>query len=114
MLRFTIRRLGVSAFSLFMREQKKNPKLKGLVVQKRTKILSSLYKKLSATEKKALMKRAETAKFRSQKCQAPKNRKRTVSPYNKFVKQNIHKFDKLPHMERMKAVAKLWKIKNKK
>lgn len=115
MLRFVPRRLAIGAYSMFMVEQKNNPKLKGLPIAERGKMTSKLYKSLSPHDMAALEKRAaayqRTAKPKAAK--APKVKSpdapRRSSPYTQFVKANIHKFDQLPHRDRMKAVAKLWK-----
>ncbi|CAM44367.1 putative kinetoplast-associated protein [Leishmania braziliensis MHOM/BR/75/M2904] len=54
MLRFVPRRLAIGAYSMFMIEQRNNPKLKGLAVADRGKMTSKMYKALSANEKAAL------------------------------------------------------------
>lgn len=117
MFRCASRRLAIGAYSLFMIEQKNHPKLQGLAVSDRGRLTSKLYKALSPSERAQLQKRA--AVYVSHKRQAkaktvsgvPKKPAgtRKPSPYATFVKENIHKFDKLPHHDRMKAVAKLWK-----
>lgn len=119
MLRFTLRRFAISAYSLFMKEQKNHPKLIGLPVGKRGKVTATLYKALSPKDKKALMKRAEavpspTRAVKGVCCDKSKPKKRTPTPYIKFVKANINKFEKLPQPQRMKAVAKLWQTQKKK
>ncbi|GET93683.1 kinetoplast-associated protein, putative [Leishmania tarentolae] len=119
MLRFIPRRLAIGAYSMFMIEQKNNPKLKGLPVSERGKMTSKLYKSLSPSDKAALDKRAAaytSFKRGNQKTKA-KGEKKTRSPhvpsaYAKFVKENIGRFEKLPRLDRMKAVAKLWKQHN--
>ncbi|KAG5465907.1 hypothetical protein CUR178_00622 [Leishmania enriettii] len=116
MLRFVPRRLGIGAYSMFMIEQKNNPKLKGLSVTDRGKMTSKLYKALSANDKAALDKRAAAyTSFKHTKAkpkakgEKKKGAERRPSVYAKFVKENIGRFEKLPHLDRMKAVAKLWK-----
>lgn len=122
MLRIVPRRLAIGSFSMFMIEQKNHPKLQGLAIADRGKMTSKLYKTLSPSEKAALEKRAAnyvSKKPRKVKAQAtgidgaPTAKKakvtRAPSAYAMFVKSNIHKFDKLPHRDRMSAVAKLWK-----
>ncbi|KPA81723.1 putative mitochondrial [Leptomonas pyrrhocoris] len=119
MLRFVPRRLAIGAYTLFMMEQKNNPKLKGLRIAERGKMTSKLYKSLSPADKASLEKRAAAHPSLQRKDKAPKAAKaakgaktgaaRTPSEYAKFVQANIGRFDKLPHLDRMKAVAKLWK-----
>lgn len=116
MLRFVPRRLAIGAYTLFMIEQKNNPKLKGLQVAERGKLTSKLYKALSPSDKAALEKRAAAHPSLKRKEKAPKAAKaaksstpRAPSEYAKFVQANIGRFEKLPHLDRMKAVAKLWK-----
>lgn len=117
MMRFTLRPLAIGAYSLFMREQKANPKLQGLPIAKRGKMLATLYKGLSVAEKGSLLKRASAIPTPVRKVKIPKEDrpkvKRPPSRYAKFVKANIHKFDKLPHLERMAAVARLWNMQKK-
>eukprot|EP00796_Vickermania_ingenoplastis_P006725 gene6725-4820_t len=116
MFRFASRRLAIGSFSLFMREQKDNPKLKGLGVADRSRMLSSMYKGLSPKDMEQLVTRAKAVPTPERKPRKQKNNdgapreKRAPSAYAQFVKANIHKFEKLPHLERMKAVAKLWNI----
>ncbi|CAJ1013090.1 hypothetical protein Q4I28_008403 [Leishmania naiffi] len=119
MLRFVPRRLAIGAYSMFMIEQKNNPKLKGLAVADRGKMTSKMYKSLSANDKAALDKRAAawgSFKHKSGKTKTKREKKvstsRSPSAYAKFVKENICRFEKLPHHDRMKAVAKLWKQHN--
>lgn len=117
MMRFTLRPLAMGAYSLFMREQKSNPKLQGLPISKRGKMLATLYRDLSPVDKTSLMKRAAALPTPVRKTKVntddkPKV-KRQPSRYAKFVKANIHKFDKLPRLERMKAVARLWNMQKK-
>ncbi|CAC9552782.1 kinetoplast-associated protein [Leishmania donovani] len=119
MLRFVPRRLAIGAYSMFMIEQKNNPKLKGLSVSDRGKMTSKLYKSLSASDKAALDKRAAawtSFRHKSQKTKVKGEKKprstRAPSAYANFVKANIGRFEKLPHLDRMKAVAKLWKQHN--
>lgn len=115
MLRFIPRRLAIGAYTLFMMEQKSNPKLKGLAIAERGKMTSKLYKALSPGEKAALEKRAAAHPplKRKEKKKTGKATKtgavRPPSEYAKFVQANIGRFEKLPHLDRMKAVAKLWK-----
>lgn len=116
MLRFVPRRLAIGAYTLFMIEQKNNPKLKGLQIADRGKMTSKLYKALSPSEKALLEKRAAahpSLKRKDKEGKAAKAAKsgapRAPSEYAKFVQANIGRFEKLPHLDRMKAVAKLWK-----
>jgi hypothetical protein len=116
MLRFVPRRLAIGAYTLFMIEQKNNPKLKGLQIAERGKLTSKLYKSLSPSDKAALEKRAAAHPSLKRKAAAPKAAKgaqtglpRSPTNYAKFVQANISRFEKLPHRDRMKAVAKLWK-----
>ncbi|KAG5490743.1 hypothetical protein JKF63_00865 [Porcisia hertigi] len=119
MLRFVPRRLAIGAYAMFMIEQKNNPKLKGLAVAERGKMTSTLYKSLSPGDKAALDKRAAAYTSFGRKKSSNKqsvNKKprseRAPSLYAKFVKEHIGRFEKLPHRDRMKAVAKLWKQHN--
>nr|Q07053.2 RecName: Full=Kinetoplast-associated protein 4; AltName: Full=Histone H1-like protein p16; Flags: Precursor [Crithidia fasciculata]prf//2206467C histone H1-like protein [Crithidia fasciculata] len=119
MLRFVPRRLAIGAYTLFMMEQKNNPKLKGLKIADRGKMTSKLYKALNPNDKAALEKRAAAHPGFKRKEKEPKELKaakaaktstpRAPSEYAKFVQANIGRFEKLPHLDRMKAVAKLWK-----
>lgn len=107
----------MGAYSLFMREQKNHPKLQGLPVGQRGKVLASLYRALTPVEKAGLNKRAAATPTPARKKKVDKEnkpkQKRAPSMYAKFVKANIHKFHKLPHLERMKAVARLWNMQKK-
>ncbi|CCW70003.1 unnamed protein product [Phytomonas sp. Hart1] len=117
MLRFINLRLAISAYTLFMIEQKNNAKLKGLRISERGKMTSNMYKALSPQDRELLLKRAaahpplkrsaKTIKTSADKKDPKKPRKATA--YTIFVKENMNKFDKLPHRDRMKAVARLWK-----
>ncbi|KPI90558.1 Kinetoplast-associated protein 4 [Leptomonas seymouri] len=119
MLRFVPRRLAIGAYTLFMIEQKNNPKLKGLPISERGKMTSKLYKALSPNDKASLEKRAAAHPPLKRKDKASKSAKaakgaksggqRAPSEYAKFVQANIGRFERLPHLDRMKAVAKLWK-----
>ncbi|KAK7194081.1 kinetoplast-associated protein [Novymonas esmeraldas] len=115
MLRFVPRRLAIGAYAMFMIEQKNNPKLKGLKIGDRGKTTSKLYKALSSSDKAALDKRAAAyTSFKRGGGGAPKktpkkSATRAPSAYAQFVQANIGRFEKLPHRDRMKAVAKLWK-----
>lgn len=119
MLRVSFRRLAMGAYSLFMREQKSNPKLAGLAIGDRGKMLAKMYKNLSPAEMTSLQNRASkipTPERKSKKVKAdgtPK-KKRAPGKYAAFVKANIGKFEKLPHLQRMSAVAKLWKAQKPK
>lgn len=118
MLRFTLRRFAMGAYSLFMREQKNHPRLKGLAMADRARVLTSMYKNLSPSEKQSLVNRAAATPSTPRKSKIGKmpgtsRTKREPSAYNRFVKENIHQFDKLPHLDRMKAVAKLWQNQKK-
>lgn len=115
MFKFSARRLAIGAYSLFMREQKNHPKLQGLPIAQRGKALAGLYKALTPRERALLDKRAKATPTPPRKVKIPKEDrpKRKPSAYANFVKANIHKFDKLPHLERMKAVAKLWNMQKK-
>lgn len=107
--RTTLRR--VSSFALFIKESKAHPKLQGLRVPQRGKMVAELYRALPASELAALQKRALTTKF-NRSLKAPKvlKDKRAPSPYNIFVKQNMSKFSGSAP-ERIKAIAKLWREK---
>lgn len=120
MFRFCVRRLGVSPYALFLKEQKNNPKLKGLAIGDRGKLTAKLYRQLSPAEKAMLEKRAKNVQYGGSGQRktaaapaAPKPKKakgtRAPSAYATFVKQNIGKFEALPHRDRMKAVAELWR-----
>ncbi|EPY33874.1 kinetoplast-associated protein [Strigomonas culicis] len=117
MFRFTLRHFAIGAYSMFMIEQKKNPKLAGLAIGDRGRMLSKLYKQLSPHEKQKLDVRARAyvsskpKKEKTKRAVAEPKAKRTAAPsaYALFVKANIHKFEKLPHRDRMAAVAQLWK-----
>lgn len=117
MFRLATRRLAIGAYAMFMVEQKHNPKLKGLQVAERGKMTSKLYNALSPADKAALQKRAAAQPSHSRKAKGPnaakgekkKSSPRAPSAYAKFVKDNIGRFEKLPHRDRMTAVAKLWK-----
>ncbi|CAD2213195.1 kinetoplast-associated protein [Angomonas deanei] len=108
-------RLAIGAYSMFMVEQKNNPKLKGLPVAERGRMTAKLYKSLSPAEKEKLTVRAlnyvskKPAKEKKEKKAKAAKGTRAAGPYALFVKNNISKFEKLPHRDRMKAVAKLWK-----
>ncbi|CCW63288.1 unnamed protein product [Phytomonas sp. EM1] len=117
MLRFINRRLAIGAYSLFMIEQKNNPKLKGLPIAERGKMTSKMYKALSPQDRDLLGKRAaahpsptRSKKLKSTSTEKKKSKSpRKANAYMNFVKENMNKFEKLPHRDRMKAVAKLWK-----
>lgn len=122
MFRLSVRRLAVSAYSLFMRDQKYNPQLQGLPVPKRGKLLGKLYRQLKPQEMALLQKRASKVSYKRRKSvkvkplDAIKPKKRAVGrseKYSDFVKKNIKKFKHLPHQKRVKAVAKLSKSKKK-
>ena len=51
--------MGVSPYSLFLRQHAKNPALKGLPIAKRGKASARLYNALPAAEKAALVKTAK-------------------------------------------------------
>lgn len=116
MFRFYGARLALGAFSVFMKENRYHPKLKGLGAGPRAKVLSQMYKELSPEEKQLLLERAAKVPFVFKKPRPPKEEKpektpkRPPSEYMLFVKENLHKFDSLPKGERMKAVARLWNI----
>lgn len=116
MLRVSFRRFAIGAYSLFMREQKSHPKLVGLPVSKRGKALAELYRNLTPKEKESLVERAKNTERQAKKIKKIRQpgEKRPLSKYAQFVKAHIHKFDALPHKERMKAVAKLWSIQKNK
>ncbi|CBH16002.1 kinetoplast DNA-associated protein, putative [Trypanosoma brucei gambiense DAL972] len=119
MLRVSRLSLAIGTYSLFMKEQKNNPALKGLPVAKRGQATAKLYRELSVTEREELAKRAKAAPSATRKKSVPKTKgkekvtggggKRKASEYTEFVKSNISKYSNLPQRERMTAVAKLWK-----
>ncbi|KAG8339872.1 hypothetical protein ERJ75_000042000 [Trypanosoma vivax] len=116
MLRLSRLALGVGPYSLFMKEQKNNPALKGLSAPERGRATAKLYNELSTVERNELMKRARATPYGSKSKKKPSKPKpartdgrRTPSRYAEFVKANIAKYAQLPQRERMTAVAKLWR-----
>ena len=95
----------VGAYSLFMKESAGHPNLLGLTVPQRGKTLHKLFTSLSASEKKALDKRASSITW-VRKPKAPKA-PRKPSAYNKFVKKNWSTVQGTAP-QRLKAIAKQW------
>lgn len=103
-----------SVYSVFMVQQKKNKLLTGLDIGKRGQALAKLYRALPKAELAKL--KATAAKLPAYKKKSPAQKKaarkpRALTAYTKFVKANIKKQSGKTLVQKMKAVAKLWRAK---
>lgn len=107
MLRRTIAK-SLSAFGVFMKDNKDSAALKGLSIPLRGKKLGNLFAALSDGEKAALKARgALVPAVKTKKTKSP-TVLRVPSKYNLFVKAQL-KNAQGPMKERMKKVAEMWK-----
>jgi hypothetical protein len=97
--------LGVSPFTIFLKQSATNPKLAGLAIGARGKAVGRLYRALPAAELAKLKAVASKTVFRRKIKRAPK--KRVPGAWNKFVQANMKKVAKLPVKHRFAALAKL-------
>ena len=94
----------VNPYALWLRENKFNPQLRGLGFTKRAKVMSTMYRELSAVERQALYVRTKTARPALKP-----NIKRVRRPclYAKYLKRRYHSYVGSPR-DRMRKIAKAW------
>lgn len=97
----------VSAYSLFMIEQKNNKALKGLPIGDRGRMTAKLYHSLSPKDRKSLQRRAEKVPAFARQ---PPSRPRRPSKYQVFTKVHYdHRALRgLPFGQRMQVLGEWW------
>jgi hypothetical protein len=107
MLRRTIA-TRISSFSLFMKDTRHHPKLKGLAIPARGRMMGKLYRALTPQKLQELKKRAAKVKAAKRSPRRPSRYPRVLHKYNKFVKANWNTVTGTA-CQRMKALAAKWK-----
>lgn len=98
----------MSSFGIFLKEQKKNPAVKGLFGAKRAAVMGKLYRDLHATEIRRLQKIAKQTKYTVTKTVKKAEKKRKPNVYAKFLKEYRVAHPSKPMKQVFRLAAAAW------
>ena len=102
--RLAARRYHATSYAMFLVATKGHPALAGVTGMSRGRAVGKMWRSLSAPAKQVFVDKAKLTTF-APKVKVP----RRPNAFATFTKTNYHSVRHLPHDQRLKAMAKLWK-----